>query len=150
MTATVSAPIPTLSPPRWWVLHVSGDLDLLTGPDLDARVGRATALHRGDGLVLDLSNVPFMDCAGLSPVLRARNRLGSRLCLRGLQPRVWRLLQLAGVADQLRILPAADRWPAEADPHRCRVVLDDLLDHRPAWTHAEAGWAPPTVRTPVA
>lgn len=117
---------------QWWALHVSGDLDLLTGPDLDARLGRALAVHRDDGFVLNLSDVLFMDCAGLGPVLRVRNRLGHRLCLRGVQPLVRRLLDLAGVTATLRILPATELWPAEADPLRCHVLLDDLLDHRPA------------------
>ncbi len=54
------------------------DLDLSTGPQLDSRLNRAMTLHDGDGLVLDLSDVPFMDCAGLVPVLRARNALGDR------------------------------------------------------------------------
>lgn len=133
MTATLSDPRALVLPPHdWWALHVSGDLDLVTGPDLDARLGRAMTLHHGEGLVLNLAAVPFMDCAGLGPVLRARNRLGNRFCLRCVHPRVLRLLDVAGVAASLRILPAAELWPTEADPLRCHVILDDLLDHRPA------------------
>jgi anti-anti-sigma factor len=132
-------------------LHVSGDLDVFSARDLDARLGRALALHRGDGLVLDLSNVPFMDCAGLGPVLRVRQRLEGRLALRGLQPQVDRLLNLARVVATVRILPPPGLWPSEADPHECRVVWDDLLDHRPSW-HAprrEPG-VPQGVRTAAA
>lgn len=143
MTAELSAPLPIAMPPqRWWALHVSGDLDLVTGPDLDARLGRAMALHHGDGLVLNLSGVPFMDCAGLGPVLRARNRLAERFCLSALRPRVLRLLDLTGVKETLRILPDGGLWPTEADPQRCRVVLDDLFDHRPAQPPVRLGGAP--------
>jgi anti-sigma B factor antagonist len=143
MTAALSIPVPLALPPHhWWALHVSGDLDLVTGPSLDARLGRAVTLHHDDGLVLSLTGVPFMDCAGLGPLLRARNRLGRRFCLRGLQPRVLRLLEVAGVAASLRILPATDLWPTEADPQRCHVVLDDLLDHRPARPVVRLGNAP--------
>jgi len=124
---------PPGSPPdRWWVLHVSGELDVATAPDLDARMGRAVALRHGDGLVLDLSAVTFVDCAGLRPVLRGRNRLGRRLCLRAVPARVLRLLLLAEVAGSVRILPGERLWPAEADPGRCGIIFDDLFDHRPA------------------
>jgi len=121
------------SPPdRWWALYVSGELDLATGPGLDARMGRAVAQRHEDGLVLDLSTVTFVDCAGLRPVLRGRNRLGRRLCLRAVPDRVLRLLLLAELASSLRVLPEEHLWPAEADPGRCRIVFDDLFDHRPA------------------
>ena len=119
-------------PMHWWALHVSGELDIATGPALDARLGRALAGHRGDGLVLDLTAVTFLDCAGLRPVVRASNRLGRRLCLRGVRGQVARLLDLTDVTASLRILPDAQAWPAEADPGHRGVVLDDLLDHRPA------------------
>jgi len=121
------------SPPgRWWVLYVSGELDLTTGPGLDARIGRAMAQRHEDGLVLDLSGVTFMDCAGQQPILRGRNRLGHRLYLRAVPARVLRLLILADVAGSLRILPGEQSWPAEAGPGRCGIILDDLFDHRPA------------------
>ena len=111
---------------------MSGELDLATGPGLDARIGRAMAQRHKDGLVLDLSGVTFMDCAGLQPILRGRNRLGHRLCLRAVPARVLRLLILADVVGSLRILPGEQSWPAEADPGRCGIILDDLFDHRPA------------------
>ena len=90
------------------------------------------AQRHGDGLVLDLSGVTFMDCAGLQPILRARNRLGHRLCLRAVPARVLRLLLLAGVAGRMRILPGEPPRTAGTDPGRCRIILDDLFDHRPA------------------
>jgi anti-anti-sigma factor len=149
MAAEVSTPPPIPLPlERWWALHVSGDLDLVSGPDLDARLGRAMALHHGDGLVLNLSGVPFMDCAGLGPVLRARNRLAERFCLSTLRPRVLRLLDLAGVRESLRILPDGGLWPAEADPQHCHVVLDDLFDHRPARPAVHLGGGVPVPGTP--
>jgi anti-anti-sigma factor len=142
MTATLPTLTRTTSPVRrWWALHVGGDLDLATAPDLEARLARALAFHRDDGLVLDLSEVTFMDCAGLRPVLRARNRI-EHLWLRGVHPRVRQLLDLAGVTDTLRILPTAQLWPAEADPLLCHVVLDDVSDHRPAQPLVRLGRVP--------
>jgi anti-anti-sigma factor len=131
------------------LLYVSGDLDIATAPDLDARLGRACALHHGDGFVLDLAGVGFMDCAGMGPILRARNRLPNRLSLRGLQPRVLRLLDLTALTSTLRILAGETQWPAEADPKRCHVVLDDLHDHRPARHLAQPGNSPGPGSSPV-
>ncbi|MFN8078597.1 MAG: STAS domain-containing protein [Kineosporiaceae bacterium] len=88
----------------WWTLFVSGDLDLATGPDLDLRIDRALALHPSEGLILDLSEVSFLDCAGLHPIMRAHDLLADRLCLRGLHGAAERLLMLTGVEACLRIL----------------------------------------------
>ena len=112
------------APSRWWAVQVDGDLDLATGPGLDTRLRRLAAEHPGDGIVLDLSTVDFMDCAGLRPLLRARARLGRRFCLRAPSPRVLRFLVIAEVVDSLRILPAPDAWPAEAEPLRCVPMTD--------------------------
>ena len=150
MAATLSTPASFVSLPHcWWALQFSGDLDIASGPRLDARLRRAMASHDGDGLVLDLSDVPFMDCAGLGPLLRARNALSERFCLTEPGPRVRRLLALAGVTQTLRILPGTDRWPAEADPRRCHVFLDDLLDHR-STPLARVASAAPEARLPTA
>jgi anti-anti-sigma factor len=87
-------------------------------------------IHDGDGFVLDLSDVPFMDCAGLGTVVHAHNSLAERLCLTAPQPRVMRLLELTGVRPTLRILPIGDLWPTEADARRCHVLLDRTGPHR--------------------
>ncbi|MBK6873053.1 MAG: STAS domain-containing protein [Kineosporiaceae bacterium] len=88
----------------WWTLFVIGDLDLATGPDLDVRIDRTVAQHPGDGLILDLSEVTFMDCVGLHPIMRARNLLTDHLCLRGVHGAAQRLIELAGVEASLHIL----------------------------------------------
>jgi anti-anti-sigma factor len=106
-------------PTRWWAVGPSGDLDLATGPALDASLRQMAAQHRGDGVVLDLSSVTFMDCAGLRPLMRARAQLDDRFCLRAVPPRILRFLTLANVAGSLRILPWLESWPAEAAPQRC-------------------------------
>jgi anti-anti-sigma factor len=126
----VVAPGP--APVRWWALHISGELDLATAPALQARLGRAITHHREAGFVLDLAAVTFVDCAGLRPVLRARNRLGHRLYLRNVPARVLRLLELADVATSLHILPPGRSWPPGARPEQQGIVLEDPFDHRPA------------------
>ena len=124
---------PTSHPVRWWALYVSGELDLATAPALQARLGRAMSLYRDAGFVLDLAAVTFMDCAGLGPLLRARNRLEHLLYLRHVPATVLRLLDLADVADRLHILPQGRSWPPQTGPELHGVVLEDLFDHRPAW-----------------
>jgi anti-anti-sigma factor len=120
------------APERWWALHVGGELDLATAPALQARLGRAIARHRAAGLVLDLAAVTFMDCTGLRPLLRTRNRLSHRLYLRNVSAPVLRLLELADVASTLQILPHGQSWPPGVPPGLPGIVLEDLLDHRPA------------------
>ncbi|GAA2263096.1 hypothetical protein GCM10010430_54490 [Kitasatospora cystarginea] len=59
-------------------------------------------------MVLDLSEVTFMDCAGLGALVRARNqadRCGARLVLRGAGRCVVRLLKLTGLHRRLAVEP---------------------------------------------
>jgi Anti-anti-sigma regulatory factor (antagonist of anti-sigma factor) len=63
----------------------------------------AVAKHPGSGIVLDMSAVTFMDCAGLRPLIEARLRLGGRLILRGLQPKVARLLDFVDLSSTFRL-----------------------------------------------
>ncbi|MFI2434401.1 STAS domain-containing protein [Streptomyces sp. NPDC018693] len=60
----------------WAVLHVSGELDLVTSPTLRQRVHDEVA----DGrrlLVLDLSEVRFCDSSGVGVLIAARRLLRS-------------------------------------------------------------------------
>ena len=50
-------------------------------------------------VVVDLTQVTFMDCSALGLLMSARARLGSRLWLRGVPPSVAWLLQLTGLQD---------------------------------------------------
>jgi anti-anti-sigma factor len=61
---------------RWAVLHVSGELDLVTSPMLRQRVHDVVADGRHD-LVLDLSRVRFCDSSGVGVLIAARRLLRS-------------------------------------------------------------------------
>ncbi|MEV7993488.1 STAS domain-containing protein [Streptomyces sp. NPDC086077] len=76
----------------WAVLHVSGELDLVTSPVLRQRVHDAVAEGR-HSLVLDLSEVWFCDSSGVG-VLIAGRRL-----LRSCQGRLRLILPAQGAAD---------------------------------------------------
>jgi len=129
---------PAVDPSRWWAVRPDGDLDLASAPGLTARLARVAARYPDDGIVLDLSRVPFLDCAGLRPLMGARARHGGRFCLRGASPRVLRFLTIAGVAHSLRILPGTDGWPAGAEATRCAIATDDVATHDDA-THDVVG-----------
>ncbi|MFI0898112.1 STAS domain-containing protein [Streptomyces sp. NPDC020983] len=84
------------------VVTACGDIDIETAPSLDADL--AAALHTHHRVVLDLSDVTFMDCTGLRALVHARNladRLGNRLVLRGAARPVLRLLRLTGLDKRL-------------------------------------------------
>ncbi|MEV0738248.1 STAS domain-containing protein [Streptomyces sp. NPDC050549] len=59
------------------VVELHGEIDLLTGQPLSARLDALTAGPCPD-LVLDLRAVSFIDCAGLGVLCRARNRTAAR------------------------------------------------------------------------
>jgi anti-anti-sigma factor len=82
------------------VLHLSGEVDLLTAPALRERLYDA-ALGSERMLVVDLSAVTFLDCAGLGPLLEARAYLGGRLRLRGVP---WPMQRLTGLLATFTIL----------------------------------------------
>ncbi|WP_152644812.1 STAS domain-containing protein [Kitasatospora griseola] len=89
-----------------FVVRVNGEIDLDTAPALRRALAAALDAHRE--VVLDLSEVTFMDCAGLGAVVRARNqadRSGRRLILRGASGCVVRLLELTGLQRRLAVEP---------------------------------------------
>jgi anti-anti-sigma factor len=86
-------------------IHVRGEIDLATGPLLDA------ALDGVDGhrIEVDLSATTFCDAAGLRVLDLAHQRFGPRLRVTGVSPMLQRL---AAILDMQWI--AADA--IEADP----------------------------------
>ncbi|MEV7360839.1 STAS domain-containing protein [Kitasatospora sp. NPDC091276] len=89
-----------------FIVRAHGEIDLDTAPSL--RRVLATALESHREVVLDLSEVTFMDCAGLGALVRARNqadRCDARLVLRGAGRCVMRLLKLTGLHRRLAVEP---------------------------------------------
>jgi len=80
---------------------IAGDLDLTAEPRV--RKGLFEALsQRPDKLVLDLSDVTFIDSSGLRVLLACRNRCeetGTHLYLAGVGPEIERTLHVANLRN---------------------------------------------------
>ena len=86
------------------VVVVSGELDIDSGPGLEAELAPLAAAGRH--LILDLASLRFCDCSGLSLFLRVQQRAraaGGSLHLAALTPRVLRVITAARLADVLPI-----------------------------------------------
>ncbi|MCW2505783.1 MAG: Anti-sigma factor antagonist [Actinomycetia bacterium] len=79
------------------VLHVAGELDIITTGQLECHAGRLLAARPSATLVLDLSALRFAAVDGVRTLLRIRDVAsanGGRLVLRDPSPRVVRVLAL--------------------------------------------------------
>jgi anti-anti-sigma factor len=88
---------------------LAGELDLATVPELEARAEQLCA--EGRELVLDLSEVAFIDSTGLLAILKTRELCAERGCgffLTPGPPAVQRLFELTGLADRLPFLDAPE------------------------------------------
>ena len=91
-----------VSPPTATVL-VRGDLDLVTAGELRAAVMRGPQAGCSH-IIVDLSQVSFMDCAGLRGLLRCREWVtasGGRFIVGPVSAQAARLLRLAGLDAEL-------------------------------------------------
>ncbi len=92
------------------VVTVTGDLDLATAGHL-AAVGLLTlsCLHgHGEGLIVDLTDVSFIDSTGLSALVKIRNAAlddGRTVALKGPNPHVKRVLEITGLATAFGLRP---------------------------------------------
>ena len=98
------------------VVIATGELDIATAPALDEALNRAMNGCPDPHLVVDLHGVTFMDCAGLRPLLRARNRIQGQLWLRNVSPPAARLLALAGLTHTFVVVSGVPEPAAHASP----------------------------------
>jgi anti-anti-sigma factor len=116
----------------WTVFRVTGELDLMTSPEVRRRVHAAVAAGRHE-MVLDLSGVYFCDSSGVGVLIASRRLLrscGGRLRMvlpaGGLEDgsHVNRVLTALGVRRLFEIFPdmaeavADDAEPLSAGPSR--------------------------------
>jgi anti-sigma B factor antagonist len=90
------------------VVTLHGDLDIVHA----ARVGEAlAAVPAEDDLVVDLTDVSFLDSVGLSQLVataRAHRTAGAQVALYGPSPAVQRLLQVTRLDTLLPTRPQSD------------------------------------------
>lgn len=88
------------------VVAAHGEIDIDTAPQLQHALAGALKAHHE--VVLDLSQVTFMDCSGLRVLdraLRLAHQHRSRLVLRGAAASVRRLLKVTGMHRHLTLEP---------------------------------------------
>ncbi|GAA4599490.1 STAS domain-containing protein [Planotetraspora phitsanulokensis] len=95
--------------PPFTVVSVSGEIDIITEPAFRAQVDEL--LDRPvTRLVFDLTELRFLDSAGLRVILDAYTRLGrgDRVVVCGLLPNIQRLFHILGLSGRLPIYPTLD------------------------------------------
>ncbi|MEO7428337.1 MAG: STAS domain-containing protein [Acidimicrobiales bacterium] len=90
------------------VVSLHGDVDLSAVDAVRSVIGEALELADGS-VVVDLSDVTFMDSSGLGLLVSAKDEGAARsveLVLRRISPAAQRILELAGTTDWFRVEPA--------------------------------------------
>ena len=85
-------------------LTLTGELDLATISQV--RAALTSAAQEAKLVVVDLSELTFIDCAAVKTIVTADARLRAadrRLALVRAQPQVQRIFELAGLADRLSV-----------------------------------------------
>lgn len=90
-----------------WILHVSGEIDVATSPELRRELHQL-ADRDPTAIVVDLQDVTFIDSSGLSVLVGVLKRLrederGEVLVLEGLQDPVRKVFDITGLAGVFAI-----------------------------------------------
>lgn len=92
------------------IASVRGEIDLHSSPELrDALLGALTE-HKPKKIILNLSQVSYMDSSAVAVLVEALQKLrkaGGKLCLTNLQPRVKGLLEIARL-DSIFVIAASE------------------------------------------
>jgi anti-anti-sigma factor len=87
-----------------WRVLGRGELDVATASRLEAAL-EPLVDSRASLVVLDLTEVSFLDSSGLRTIVRAATSLedgGGRLVIDGVSPAVSRVLEVTGLLERLR------------------------------------------------
>lgn len=109
----------TPSEPNWAMVRARGELDRSSEPEFRQVLEEAMASGAAV-LLVDLSEISFLDSAGLSVLVGAKRRLDLdrdlRLC--HVPRRVMRSMEVAGITKLLPVQATGDPWPWSdvADP----------------------------------
>jgi RNA polymerase sigma-70 factor (sigma-B/F/G subfamily) len=112
---------------------VRGELDLASAPQLRAALLDALT-GPGQSLVVDISEVRFLDCTALGMLLQVRRRAepqGSRLRVTGASGVVLEVLETAGVAKRLGVYDEPESRPVDHSDERVVSMLDTMSQLTP-------------------
>ena len=87
------------------IVKISGDLDLVIAKDFRETVDKILVDRPLKNLILDLSEVNFIDSSGLGAILgryKLIQQQGGKMSIWGAKPSVHRILDLSGI---LKIIP---------------------------------------------
>ena len=88
-------------------IRLSGELDLLTAPEVRSEFLAVAVSTRAPEIVVDLQDVAFVDTAGLKPLVEAQlllDRSGRTLRLRNVPLPVARLIRAADLASTFDVV----------------------------------------------
>jgi anti-anti-sigma factor len=94
--------ITVTGPPEAATVALTGEIDLLTIPELEMTLVKLLADDRLRRLDLQLANLTFLDAGGISTIVGAQlaaNRVGCHLRLLYPQPHIRRVLEITGVTE---------------------------------------------------
>ena len=92
------------------VVRVTGEVDLRTSPQLRRQLLQLLE-QRPQRLVVDLSQVGYMDSSGVGTMVEIKRRIerdGGEVILSGLQTRVRSIFEITQLDKFFRIVPSAD------------------------------------------
>jgi anti-sigma B factor antagonist len=85
------------------IVRLAGEVDIATGPELDQRL-QEIATNGYTHILIDLTEVEFMDSTGLRSIVRAQyfaDANSRQLTLRHGSPQVQRLFEITGLLDRV-------------------------------------------------
>jgi len=97
------------------VIHVRGEVDTATAPQMGNAIDAQMARRRE--IILDLSEVEFMDLHGLAVLMRASRRArteGRSLAVERPSAVVVRLFELVRLDGEISVIPGGSHPPAAA------------------------------------
>jgi anti-sigma B factor antagonist len=106
--ASPAAPKPNRDRPN--VLPLNGEIDLHVSPVITASLN-AMIDKKPDRLVIDLSDVSYIDSAGLAALIQAMQKVegyGGKFLLAGLQETVRSIFEISRLDQVFQIFPDAD------------------------------------------
>jgi anti-anti-sigma factor len=89
------------------VVHLGGEIDLVTSPILADTI--AAAFRQRRHVIVDLTDVGFLDASGLSVLRRAAVQHIGRFAVAVSAPRLRRLFDLARLADVIPLAASVER-----------------------------------------